>query len=214
MLERILCLIIGYVFGLFQTSYIYGKLKGIDIRAHGSGNAGATNALRTLGAKAGVISFFGDALKCVFAMTAVRLIFARSHGDILPVLAMYAGTGVILGHNFPFYLNFRGGKGIAATGGLMFATNLVLTLICAVLFATVFLTTHYVSIGSMLVYITFAIGMVVLGETGLLGISDRAGLIEIYILVLFLTVLAIWKHRQNIVRLIHGNENKTYFKKK
>ncbi len=214
MLERIICLAIGYVFGLFQTSYFYGKMKGIDIRKHGSGNAGATNALRTLGAKAGIISFFGDALKCVFAMTVVRLIFGSSHTDIVPVLAMYSGTGVILGHNFPFYLNFRGGKGIAATGGLMFATNLVLTLICAALFAAVFVTSHYVSIGSMLVYITFAIGMVVLGEAGLLGLTDRAGLTEIYILVLILTALAIWKHRQNIMRLIRGNENKTYFKKK
>lgn len=214
MLTRVLCLAIGYVFGLFQTSYIYGKMKGIDIRSHGSGNAGATNALRTLGAKAGVISFFGDALKCVFAMTLVRILFAQSYGDILPVLAMYAGTGVILGHNFPFYLNFKGGKGIAATGGLIFSTNLVLTLICIVLFAGVFVTTHYVSIGSMLVYAAFAIGMVVLGENGFLGTLTRSNLTEIYILVGFLTVLAVWKHRQNIMRLIHGNENKTYFKKK
>ena len=214
MIERIICLLIGYVFGLFQTSYFYGKMKGIDIRNYGSGNAGATNALRTLGAKAGVISFFGDALKCVFAVTIVRMLFADTCGDILPVLAMYAGTGVIIGHNFPFYLKFKGGKGIAATGGLMFATNLVLTLICAVIFAGVFVTTHYVSIGSILVYITFAAGMVLLGETGSLGVVDRAGLTEIYILVLLLTALAIWKHRQNIVRLLHGNENKTYFKKK
>lgn len=214
MLARVLCLIIGYVFGLFQTSYIYGKMKGIDIRSHGSGNAGATNALRTLGAKAGVISFLGDALKCVFAMTLVRILFSESYKDLLPVLSMYAGTGVILGHNFPFYLHFKGGKGIAATGGLVFSTNLVLTLICAILFAGVFVTTHYVSIGSMVVYTAFAIGMVVLGENGFLGITDRSSLTEIYILVGLLTVLAVWKHRQNILRLIHGNENKTYFKKK
>lgn len=214
MLTRVLCLVIGYAFGLFQTSYIYGKMKGIDIRSHGSGNAGATNALRTLGAKAGVISFLGDALKCVFAMTLVRILFSQSYGDILPVLVMYTGTGVILGHNFPFYLKFKGGKGIAATGGLILSTNLLLTIICAVLFAGVFVTTHYVSIGSMLVYAAFAIGMVVLGENGFLGITDRSSLTEIYILVGFLTVLAVWKHRQNIVRLLHGNENKTYFKKK
>lgn len=214
MLTRVLCLVIGYVFGLFQTSYIYGKMKGIDIRSHGSGNAGATNALRTLGAKAGVISFFGDALKCVFAMTLVRILFADSYGDVLPVLVMYTGTGVILGHNFPFYLKFKGGKGIAATGGLIFSTNLLLALICAVLFAGVFVTTHYVSIGSMLVYAAFAVGMVILGENGFLGVTDRGNLTEIYILVGFLTILAVWKHRQNIVRLLHGNENKTYFKKK
>lgn len=214
MLTRVLCLVIGYVFGLFQTSYIYGKMNGIDIRSHGSGNAGATNALRTLGAKAGVISFFGDALKCVFAMSFVRILFAGSYGDVLPVLVMYTGTGVILGHNFPFYLRFKGGKGIAATGGLIFSTNLLLALICAVLFAGVFVTTHYVSIGSMLVYAAFAVGMVILGENGFLGVTDRSNLTEIYVLVGFLTILAVWKHRQNIVRLLHGNENKTYFKKK
>ena len=214
MLERILCLIIGYVFGLFQTSYIYGKLKGIDIRAHGSGNAGATNALRTLGAKAGVISFFGDALKCVFAMTAVRLIFAGSHGDILPVLAMYAGTGVILGHNFPFYLNFRGGKGIAATGGLMFATNLVLTLICAVLFATVFLTTHYVSLGSLLVYLALVIQLVYFGQTGFFEGMAQPALTEMYIVAFCLMAMAYWRHRSNIKKLLTGTERKTYISKK
>ena len=72
-MERLVCVLIGYVFGLFQTSYLYGRMKGIDIREHGSGNAGATNALRTLGKKAGAITFFGDCFKCVFAVIAVRV---------------------------------------------------------------------------------------------------------------------------------------------
>ncbi|MBD9156739.1 MAG: glycerol-3-phosphate acyltransferase, partial [Lachnospiraceae bacterium] len=91
---RLACVAIGYVFGLFQTGYIYGELKGTDIRQHGSGNAGATNALRTLGWKAGLITLLGDCFKCVFAV----------------LLGMYAALGVILGHNFPFYLKFKGGK--------------------------------------------------------------------------------------------------------
>ena len=75
MIERILCLLIGYAFGLFQTGYIYGKLQHIDIRSQGSGNAGTTNALRVLGWKAGLITFLGDAFKCIFAVIAVHLIF-------------------------------------------------------------------------------------------------------------------------------------------
>ena len=110
-MERIICLAIGYVFGLFQTGYIYGKLHNVDIRTMGSGNAGTTNALRTMGFKAGAITFIGDAFKCIFAVLTVKLIFGDSQADILPLLSMYAGTGAVLGHNYPFYLKFKGGKG-------------------------------------------------------------------------------------------------------
>ena len=87
-MERIICVLIGYVFGLFQTGYIYGRLHNIDIRKQGSGNAGTTNALRTLGWKAGLITFLGDCFKCVFAVLAVHIIFKNSHPDILPLLSM------------------------------------------------------------------------------------------------------------------------------
>ena len=120
---RIICLLIGYAFGLFQTSYIYGRTKGIDIREHGSGNAGTTNALRTLGKKAGAITLAGDCIKCILAVLTVRLIFGASHPEILKLLTVYAAAGTILGHNFPFYLGFRGGKGIAATAGLIISCS-------------------------------------------------------------------------------------------
>ena len=83
-MERVICLLIGYVFGLFQTAYFYGKAKGIDIRKYGSGNAGTTNALRVLGTKAGLIVLAGDILKCILAIAAVRLLFAcRVHHQSL-----------------------------------------------------------------------------------------------------------------------------------
>ena len=91
-MERLICLAIGYAFGLFQTSYIYGRLHGIDIRNHGSGNAGTTNMLRTLGTKAGIITFFGDALKCVFAVVFMRLIFKEKYDEILPLLSIYTAA--------------------------------------------------------------------------------------------------------------------------
>ena len=115
---RLVCLLIGYIFGCFQTSYIYGKLHGIDIRQYGSGNAGTTNSLRVLGKKAGAIVLVCDILKTGLAMTMVRLLFREHYGDILYLLAIYAAAGAILGHNFPFYLGFKGGKGIACTAGL------------------------------------------------------------------------------------------------
>ena len=109
MLERLICILIGYVFGLFQTSYIIGKIHKTDIREHGSGNAGTTNALRTFGKKAGAMTLLGDCLKCVFAIVAVRLIFKEKSADILPLLSIYAVAGCVLGHNFPVTLGFRGG---------------------------------------------------------------------------------------------------------
>ena len=103
---RLAALAIGYLFGLFQTAYIYGRAHGIDIRKYGSGNAGTTNTLRVLGTKAGLIVFAGDVIKCILAITVVRLLFADSHSDMNYLLALYAAAGAILGHNFPFYLGF------------------------------------------------------------------------------------------------------------
>ncbi|MGN1147629.1 MAG: glycerol-3-phosphate 1-O-acyltransferase PlsY [Lachnospiraceae bacterium] len=213
-LERIICLIIGYVFGLFQTAYFYGKAHGIDIRQHGSGNSGTTNALRVLGTKAGLIVFAGDCLKCILAILLTRLLFGASHTEVIYLLALYTATGVILGHNFPFYMNFKGGKGIAATAGLVLAFHPYFIPMGVILFFGAFLTTHYVSLGSLLVYAGFMIEMVVCGQLGVFTGATQAQLIEMYIITAFLTVMAYWKHRANIVRLIKGEERKTYLFKK
>ena len=210
---RVVCLLIGYVFGLFQTSFLYGKMHGIDIRNYGSGNAGTTNALRVLGTKAGLIVFGGDVIKCILAVLVVRLLFGNSHPDKKYLYMLYAGAGAILGHNFPFYLNFKGGKGIAATAGLILSFHPYFIPVGVVLFFGAFLTTHYVSLGSLLVYAGFMIELVVLGQMGIFGMS-QAALIELYIVGAFLTVMAYWKHRENIKRLLHGNERKTYLFKK
>ncbi|MBQ2100633.1 MAG: glycerol-3-phosphate acyltransferase, partial [Lachnospiraceae bacterium] len=84
---RVIAILIGYIFGLFQTAFFYGKLHGIDIREHGSGNSGTTNALRVLGTKAGLIVFLGDCLKCILAIVVVRLLFGNSHEDMIKLLA-------------------------------------------------------------------------------------------------------------------------------
>lgn len=208
-MERLVCMVIGYVFGLFQTGYIYGRMHGIDIRSHGSGNAGTTNMLRTLGTKAGAVTFAGDVLKCLAAVAVVRLIFRASCTEILPLLAMYTAAGVILGHNFPFYLGFKGGKGIAASAGLVLSLHWGLGVIGLITFAAVFGLTHYVSLGSLIIYVGFVMELIIFGQNGLIKMQ-QARLNEMYVIGFALMVLAFWMHRENISRLLHGNERKTY----
>lgn len=213
-MERLICIVVGYVFGLFQTSYIYGKIQGIDIRKYGSGNAGTTNMLRTLGTGAGAVTFIGDILKCVAAVAVIKWIFGDSCQEIMPLLSIYTAAGVILGHNFPFYLGFRGGKGIAASAGLALSLNWGLTLLGVATFALVYLATHYVSLGSLTIYVGFVIELIIFGQCGVFGM-EQGCLYEMYTVAFLLMILAFWMHRSNVQRLLHGEERKTYlFKKK
>ena len=218
-MERIICLVIGYAFGLFQTSYFYGKAHGIDIRQYGSGNAGTTNALRVLGTRAGLIVLAGDCLKCMAAVWVSRLIFGQSHPDMIYLLSLYTGAGAILGHNFPFYMNFRGGKGIAATAGLILSFHPYFIVMGVAVFFGIFFTTHLVSLEMIsdriaVMYLGFVVEMVICGQLGVFAGMTQAQLTELYVLALLLAALAYWKHKENIVRLIHGNERKTYLTKK
>ena len=211
-MERIICLAAGYLCGLFQTGYIYGKLHGIDIRSYGSGNSGSTNALRVMGKKAGLTVFVGDSLKTVIPCFITRLLF-KDQPELMYVYMLYTGLGVILGHNFPFYLGFKGGKGIAATAGILLAVNPKVAIVAYLTFIVIVVATRYVSLGSIILVIMFAIGMVVQGEIfgTTLTVPERY---ELYALSIFLTILAIYKHKENIKRLLHGTENKLSFSKK
>lgn len=204
---RLYCILIGYVFGLFQTGYIYGRIKGIDIREHGSGNAGTTNALRTLGTKAGVITFIGDCLKCVMAVLTVRLIFSQSYGSVMPLLTVYTGLGVVLGHNFPFYLKFRGGKGIASTAGLILTLDPLLAFIAFATFGAAVGITKYVSLGSLLLAAEFLAGVIIYGFSGKWNLSQPQ-LTEMYIVAAVITAMAFFRHRRNIQSLVKGTERK------
>lgn len=210
MIERLICLVIGYILGNFQTAYFYGKLQGIDIREHGSGNAGTTNTLRVLGRKAGAIVFIGDVLKCALALWITKALFGESHADIIYILTLYAALGTILGHNYPAIIEFRGGKGMACTAGLMFSYHPWMLVACVVIFATIFLTTHYVSLGSLMVYAGFVAVMAALCFTGALGALSAAQIAELMILAVFMAAMAYIRHWTNIKRLIKGTESKTY----
>lgn len=216
MTERLICLIIGYVCGLFQTGYIVGKIKGIDIREHGSGNAGTTNILRTMGVKYAGIVLLGDALKCGLAIFIVRMLFQNVHSNILDLLYLYTSFGVILGHNFPFYMGFKGGKGIAATAGfIIFGLPHIMTLVGIIVFFSLFFLTHYVSLGSIMLYVSLVVCAVVFKFTDANGWIEEnmGGLYNEYIIVIILMmILMLIRHKDNIKRLLSGCERKTYLR--
>ncbi len=216
MTERIICICIGYLCGLFQTGYIVGKIKGIDIREHGSGNAGTTNILRTMGAKYAAIVLLGDALKCGLAILITSIIYSNTHAYMLPLLELYASAGVILGHNFPFYMGFKGGKGIAATAGfILFGLHPVMTLVGIIVFFSTFFITHYVSLGSILLYVALVICSVVFRQTDFYGWSankSASHYTEYIVVIVLLTILMLIRHKENIKRLVSGCERKTYLK--
>ena len=207
MIFRLAAVAIGYVFGLFQTGYLYGKTQGVDIRQHGSGNSGATNTLRTLGKKAGAIAFFGDLMKAILPVLLVKFLFKDTFDGDIKLLEMYAGFGAVLGHNFPFYMKFKGGKGIASTGGVAIAVCPLTVPLCLGTFIICIKKTRYVSLGSILMAILFFGQVVLFNAYGLLGISQEA-ILEFNILTFVFSALAIYRHRANIVRLLNGTENK------
>lgn len=205
-MERIICLVAGYLLGLIQSGYFYGKTHEIDIRNYGSGNTGTTNALRVMGAKAGAIVFFGDFLKSLLPCLLVRAIF-HDRPEMEYLMILYTGLGVILGHNYPFYLNFKGGKGIAATAGLIVALDLRMTLLCIIAFILIVGITRYVSLGSLVVAVILFAWLLLFAGIGAYGL-DRKLLPEFYIMTAVISGLAFWRHRANIGRLVRGTENK------
>ncbi len=207
-MERFICIVIGYVFGLFQTGYLYGKIKHLDIRDYGSGNAGTTNTMRVLGKKAGIITYLGDCLKAVFAILLVYYIYKEKCSDIIFVLKMYAGLGVILGHNFPFYMKFKGGKGIAASTGVLAGLgDWKLILLALVTFVVVTYISKYVSLGSLCLMAGFFIEFTIFACLNMIKLNETYR-IEGIAVAFVITALAFIKHRANIDRLIHGNERK------
>lgn len=214
MITKLICLIMGYAFGLFQTGYIYGRAHGIDIREYGSHNSGTTNTLRVLGTRAGLIVLLGDAFKCIIAIIITRLLFGENHREIIYLLCIYTAAGCVLGHNFPFYMNFKGGKGIAVTAGLILSFHPYFAIVGIIVFFGIFFTTHYVSLGSLTVYAVFLIQMIICGQLGLFPDMAQAELAEMYIITFLLAVMAFWRHRENIKRLVQGTERKTYLTKK
>jgi len=200
---RIPCLLIGYLIGCIQTAYITGKRKGhIDIREMGSGNAGTTNITRVFGLKTGVFVLSADILKAIAAFALCSQIFAFTGTPGL-LLGFYAGFGTVLGHDFPFFLKFKGGRGIASSVGVMFCVDWRAGLIIAAIGVALIAATRYVSLGSVTMLALFPIFTLFMGKGA-----------EAVLLAFILAALAIYQHKGNIRRLLNGTERKITFKKK
>ena len=199
---KFICLVIGYFCGCISSGYIVGKIYHIDIRDKGSGNAGTTNVLRTLGKLPALLTFAGDFLKGVIPVLIVRFVFGSPLDWYL--LCLYMGLGVVLGHNYPFYLKFKGGKGIAVTAAVVMSTAHPFVVAAGLLiFIAVVAITRYVSLGSLFVAWYIPANTLALYR-------ENPLFIHMLVISLFFTVLAYFQHRQNITRLIHGNENKLW----
>lgn len=197
LIRIVICLVSGYLFGCFSTGFLISKLYHVDIRKYGSGNVGTTNALRTLGWKAGALTFLGDFIKAVIPILLFRLLIFKDYEDN-QLLALYTGFGVVLGHNYPFWLKFKGGKGIAVTTGVMAAFDPLLIPFFILIFVVTVAITKYVSVGSLLIAILFPIWI---------GVC-YPGQIHMLIISILYTLSAFFSHRANIKRLLHGTENK------
>ena len=199
---RGVCLIIGYFIGCISSAFIISKIMKTDLRKKGSGNLGTTNALRVLGLKAGLATFVGDVMKSVLAFVICVKLFPTHY----LLAGLYACCGVILGHDFPFYLRFKGGKGIAVTIGMVLCLGvLVSPWVALVAFGVgiaAIVLTRYISVGSISfsLVVPFCV--------------YHAGMpLEFVLATAACAVLAIWLHRQNIDRLRKGTENPFSFKK-
>lgn len=194
----VLAVVFGYALGSISFSYVLGRLvAGIDIRKHGSGNAGATNTLRLLGKGPAIIVLFLDVLKGCIAVFVARLVSDDPHW------AIAAGLAAVIGHNWPIFFGFNGGKGVATTIGIvimLFIWPGILAGIVAILTIALF---RYVSLGS-LVFVTLLPLFMVLFNLFNLGQYPYA---YVYGAVA-LMILSFWRHRSNIVRLVRGTENK------
>lgn len=198
MVERVLCVLIGYGFGCLQFAYILGKvLQGIDIRKYGSGNAGTTNAIRVLGTKIGITTLVLDIIKAVCALVVIALLWGYDQKQLL----LWGGIGVVLGHNYPFYMQFKGGKGVAATIGIFLATDIRLLVLAGAPALLILATTKYMSLASL----TYMFLLVVVSAVFFIG--TPIGL-EVMVLVVILSTSGFWRHRSNIKRLIRGEEVK------
>jgi acyl phosphate:glycerol-3-phosphate acyltransferase len=203
-------LIVAYLFGSIPTAVWIGKaFYGIDVREYGSGNAGATNTFRVLGKKAGIPVMLIDILKGFTATSLVYFIGMSTTGGIhLQINYKLAlGIAAVMGHLFPVFAGFRGGKGIATLFGMVLAVNLQAALLCVIVFIIVLLITRYVSLGSIMGGFAYLIGVTFYFN------NDTNNLVVIFGMCICLLILV--THQKNIERLLKGKESKVnLFKRK
>lgn len=206
MVENVIIVVVAYLIGSINFSVILSKkMAGFDVREKGSGNAGTTNMLRSVGKKAAAITLICDILKGVVAILIAMLagkILANSNSSLL---VQIAGISVILGHTFPIFFKFKGGKGVATSLGVLIMSNWQIGLICLVFALVLIILTKMVSVGSIAAAILYPVLTLFIPQNYIVP-----GNYIIYSVIL--AVLIVFNHRENVKRLLSGTENKISFK--
>jgi glycerol-3-phosphate acyltransferase PlsY len=204
LLLALVVILVAYLFGSVPCGYIAGRIKGVDVREHGSGNIGATNVLRVLGKPWGFAVFFADALKGFLAVRTALLLVAKTAGaaEYAEFYAILAAAACVAGHSFPVWLRFKGGKGVATSAGALFGVVPIASITIFLVWLVVFLTTRYVSLASIVAALTLPIVVGVL-----VHLKFTQGIVLLYF-SMAMTALVVWRHRSNISRLLNGTEQR------
>ena len=210
MATYIIVALVAYLIGSVSFSVIISKkMAGFDVREKGSGNAGATNMLRSVGTKAAVLTLLCDALKGVVAIIFAIIVGAIAKNSDKALLVQIACIIFVIGHNFPVFFKFKGGKGVATSLGVLLMTNWKIGLICLVFALVLMALTRMVSMGSVCAAVLFPV-LVLFIHTNY-TISDGS---SYFVYSIILALIVAFNHRSNIQRILNGTENKISFKKK
>ena len=213
MIVYVIMAIISYLIGSVNFSVIFSKkFAGFDVREKGSGNAGSTNMLRSVGKKAAAITLICDVLKGVVAIV-ISIILGNIIKDAnKELLLQIAGVAVVLGHTFPVFFQFKGGKGVATSLGILLMSNWQIGLICLVFALVLMILTRMVSLGSCAAAILFPVLTLFINDHYTVLTEGKQG--NVYLVYsIILAVIVLYNHRSNIKRILNGTENKLSFKK-
>ena len=209
MVYNIIIAIIAYLIGSINFSVIISKkMAGFDVREKGSGNAGTTNMLRSVGKKGAAITLICDILKGVVAILIAMFIGWAFKVENQSLLVQIAGIAVVIGHTFPIFFGFKGGKGVATSLGILIMTNWQIGLICLVFGVVLIALTRMVSLGSCTAAVLFPVLTLFISENYI--VSQGSGY---FVYSVILAIIVLFNHRSNIKRILSGTENKISFKK-
>lgn len=213
MIIYIVMAIIAYCIGSVNFSVIFSKkFAGFDVREKGSGNAGSTNMLRSVGKKAAALTLVCDILKGVVSII-IAIILGNIINDInKELLLQIAGVAVVLGHTFPVFFQFKGGKGVATSLGILLMSNWQIGLICLVFALVLMALTRMVSLGSCAAAVLFPVLTLFINDHYTVLTQGKQGNVY-FIYSIILAVIVLYNHRSNIKRILNGTENKLSFKK-
>ena len=213
MVVYIIMAIIAYCIGSVNFSVIFSKkFAGFDVREKGSGNAGSTNMLRSVGKKAAAITLICDILKGVVAIAISIIIGNMINNSNKELLLQIAGIAVVIGHTFPVFFQFKGGKGVATSLGILLMSNWQIGLICLVFALVLMLLTRMVSLGSCAAAVLFPVLTLFINNNYTVLTDGKSGSVY-FVYSLILAVIVLYNHRSNIKRLLNGTENKISFKR-